>query len=350
MDKFLVLPKGPLVRKLAFYIILFSSVIAISITTSELSYEYFRDLRQIDDRMEQIRSAYLDSMTENVWVADKERIDTLLQGITRLPDFVLAEVRINGKTEFRRGSSLAGMGVKQSFPLQRMHQGRLQDIGELLVEASYQGANKRVLDRALFFLLSNGAKTLLVALFIFAIYYRLVGRHLGKMARYAQENASSEDAAPLVLRRPAPAKADELSSLVGAINFMRGELVKLNREQKERLRIFEEQSALLELTHDAMIGRDLSGVIIFWSRSAQATYGWPKGLVLGKRVQDLFETNYSLPLNKIEEILFRTGYWEGQLAHTTQSGQRIVVASRWAVKRDAQGSPVSVLEINRRLS
>jgi PAS domain-containing protein len=34
------------------------------------------------------------------------------------------------------------------------------------------------------------------------------------------------------------------------------------------------------------------------------------------------------------------------LVHMTRAGTRLVVASRWAVQRDATGQPVAILEIN----
>lgn len=241
---FLKFHPGQLSGKFAASVIFFSSLIALFITVGELAYEYSRDLRQIDGRMTQIEDAYLDSITENVWVFDKERIDTLLQGITRLPDFVLAEVRINGKTEMRRGEGLQGQGVTNTFVLKRMHQGRLQIIGELVVAATYDGAYQRVIQRALVFLAANGIKTLLVALFIVVIFYRLVGRHVEKISIYAHEHSSPDDAPALVLNRQQPRQADELSELVIAINHLRNQLLNYTRKEAARAQDLAHQVAL----------------------------------------------------------------------------------------------------------
>ena len=338
---------GPLGRRLALLIILFSSTIALSITALELTHSYLDDVRQIDRRMVQVRDAYLDSVIENVWVADRDRVDTLLMGITRLPDFVLAEIRVDGKTEQRRGPGLSGSGVTQVFELEYLHQGKLQHIGQLVVAASYEGAWQRVLERVIFLLLSNGAKTLLVALFIFALVQHLIGRHLERVAAYAQEHAHAGEAQPLRLERDEPARPDELSALVGAINHLRGELVEVSRSQQQQLEVVGEQAELLELAHDAIIVRDLEGRIQFWNHGAEVTYGWPRGQVLGRSMHQLLQTNLPESLVNIEDTLFRTGHWEGQIGHTTRAGERIVVASRWAVKYGGNGQPQAVLEINR---
>lgn len=342
-----VLRPGPLARRMALAIILFSSAIALVITALELTHEFLLDLHQIDGRMEQIRDAYLENLTENVWVTDRERIDTQLIGITRLPDFVLAEVRIDGKTEFRRGPGLQGSGVTQVFELERLYQGRLQNIGQLVVAASYAGAWQRMLDAAIFTLISNAAKTLMVALFIFAVFYRQIGRHLEQVAEYAQARAHAEDAPALELARKEPARPDELSSLVRSINQLRNELLELTRRQGEQIRLVGEQAELLELAHDAIIVRDLNNRILFWNHGAEMTYGWQRGEALGKPMHQLLQSNLPESMLNIEDILFRTGHWEGQVGHTTRKGERIVVASRWALKYDDAGKPVSVLEINR---
>ena len=224
-------------------VILFSSLIALVITMAELGFEYQRDLRQIDGRMAQIRDAYVESITENLWVTDKERLDTQLQGIVRLPDFVAAEIRVNGRTEIRHGPGLVGNGVSQTFVLERMHQGRLQPIGELVVTATYEDAFQRMVQRAFVFLAANGVKTLLVALFIVALFYRLVGRHVEKISVYAHEHDQPDGAPDLILNRQPPVRPDELSELVVAINHLRQQLIEHVRRESSRAETLEQMVA-----------------------------------------------------------------------------------------------------------
>ncbi len=338
---------GPLARRMALSIILFSSALALVITAAELSKQYLRDVRQIDGRMGQIRAAYLENLTEDVWVTDRQRIDTHLLGITRLPDFVRAEIRIDGKPVYSRGHALEGSGLTEVFELERVYHGRTQNIGQLVVEASYAGAWRRALNAAIFLLGSNAAKTLLVAGFIFLLFYRQIGRHLERVADYAKTGARMAEAQPLQLSRPTPVRPDELSSVVDAINQLHDELAELNRQQAQQLAALGEQAELLELAHDAIIVRDLNNRILYWNRGAEATYGWTRGEALGKPMHQLLQSNLPESPVNVEDTLFRLGHWEGQIGHTTRSGERIVVASRWAMKNDNAGQPESVLEINR---
>ena len=108
-----------------------------------------------------------------------------------------------------------------------------------------------------------------------------------------------------------------------------------------------EQAALLQLARDAIIVTDLDGNISFWNRGAEETYGWRPEEAVGKNVRDLLQTTAPIPLDNIQAVIHGQGHWEGELAHVTRGGQTVIVASRWALRRDDEGKPSAVLEINR---
>jgi len=107
-----------------------------------------------------------------------------------------------------------------------------------------------------------------------------------------------------------------------------------------------EQANLLNLTHDAVFVMDMAGVIRYWNRGAQERYGWTAEEVLGRVVHDLLKTVFPAPPDQIKAELMRTGRWEGELVHTRRNGIPVVVASRWALRRDGQGAPAAILETN----
>ncbi len=107
-----------------------------------------------------------------------------------------------------------------------------------------------------------------------------------------------------------------------------------------------EQASLLEITHDAVIVRDLNDVIRFWNRGAEYLYGWPRDEALGKVSHELIRTVFPAPLADIKTALLRNDRWEGELVHTKRDGTEVVVASRWSVQRDAAGRAVAILETN----
>jgi light-regulated signal transduction histidine kinase (bacteriophytochrome) len=71
-------------------------------------------------------------------------------------------------------------------------------------------------------------------------------------------------------------------------------------------------------------------------RPAAGRTGGPPGL----------RTVYPAPIAEIRAELLRTGRWEGELEKTKADGARVIVASRWSLRRDERGSPAAILETN----
>jgi PAS domain S-box-containing protein len=107
-----------------------------------------------------------------------------------------------------------------------------------------------------------------------------------------------------------------------------------------------QQASLLNLTHDTIFVRDMSDVITYWNHGAQELYGWTAAEALGKYSQQLLQTVFPAPVEEIRQELLRTGRWEGELQKTKADGTRVVVASRWSLRRDEQERAVAILETN----
>jgi PAS domain S-box-containing protein len=105
-----------------------------------------------------------------------------------------------------------------------------------------------------------------------------------------------------------------------------------------------QQASLLNLTHDSIFVRDMNFIITFWNQGAQELYGWTAEEAIGKPSQELLQTVFPAPLEDIHAELLRTGRWEGELKRTTARGIQVVVAGRWALRRDEQGRSLAILE------
>jgi PAS domain S-box-containing protein len=107
-----------------------------------------------------------------------------------------------------------------------------------------------------------------------------------------------------------------------------------------------EQAALLDLTRDSVLVRDLKNVITYWNLGGEELYGWKRGEAVGKVTHQLLQTIFPAPLEEISGEFFRTGRWEGELVHTRRDGTRVTVASRWSLQRGKDGEPLGTLETN----
>jgi two-component system CheB/CheR fusion protein len=118
-------------------------------------------------------------------------------------------------------------------------------------------------------------------------------------------------------------------------------------ESKQAEEALRQQAALLDLAHDAIFVCGVHDRIIrFWNRGAVEKYGWTEQEAVGKSAHELLHTEFPKPLEEIQTEVVQRGRWEGELVHRTREGSRLVVASRWALQRDAVGEPLAILEIN----
>lgn len=104
------------------------------------------------------------------------------------------------------------------------------------------------------------------------------------------------------------------------------------------------QARLLNLSHDMIFVRDRAGVINFWNKAAEQTYGWTADEALGRSADELLQTTYPDQREAIEAALLETGRWEGRVEQRTKAGVTLAVEARWALQRDHLGKPVGVLE------
>ena len=123
-----------------------------------------------------------------------------------------------------------------------------------------------------------------------------------------------------------------------------------DRAGRERQRADAElvlRAELLDLAHDAVIVREAAGSrVTFWNREAEAVYGYSSEQALGQVTHDLLATVFPETREAVDETLVRDGQWTGVLRHTRQDGEVIVVSSRQAVRRDADGRATAVIELN----
>ncbi|MBH8554715.1 PAS domain S-box protein [Nostocaceae cyanobacterium CENA357] len=115
-------------------------------------------------------------------------------------------------------------------------------------------------------------------------------------------------------------------------------------EQKIR-----EQAALLDITTDAILVRNLDNQVLFWNKGAENVYGWRTEEILGKNASILLpqtSPKTSPQLAAIIKIVSELGSWQGELYKVTKDGKKLVIASRWTLMRDPAGLPKSILTVD----
>ncbi len=109
----------------------------------------------------------------------------------------------------------------------------------------------------------------------------------------------------------------------------------------------EQLGRLLDLANEAIIARDPTrSTVTYWNRAAQEMYGYSAAEACGQIIHDLLRTEFSHQRGVVNEALWRTGRWDGQLRHRRRDGEEIVVTSRQALVRDERGEPIAIIELN----
>ena len=141
---------------------------------------------------------------------------------------------------------------------------------------------------------------------------------------------------------------DEIKLLTElASDFAHGIMMLRLRAEQERAQLeIRKQAALINLSPDGILVRDLEGTITFWSKGAEKMYGWKRKEAIGQNIHKLFKTKFPEPYEIILEKIKHTGKWSGELIHTTKNGRQITVQSWWQQKLDQQGEIVELMESN----
>ena len=117
-------------------------------------------------------------------------------------------------------------------------------------------------------------------------------------------------------------------------------------KQVNEIDLIKQQTKLLDLAHDTIMVRDLNDVIVYWNQGAEQLYGWSRNEALGKYVHTFLQTIFPQPFEELRKSFLKNGFWSGVLIHTTRSGRKVYVDSRWTLDRDESGRAQAYLEIN----
>src|SRR5437660_178032 len=95
---------------------------------------------------------------------------------------------------------------------------------------------------------------------------------------------------------------DNEDRLLRSVALQNAESIRIARQRAEQQAeaALWEQANLLNLTHDAVLVRDLNRVTKYWNRGAEELYGWTAEQAAGRVVYDLLKTVFPVPLEHIE--------------------------------------------------
>ncbi|MGJ8692836.1 MAG: ATP-binding protein [Thalassotalea sp.] len=225
--------------------------LSISSTFIQL-YAHFKDeVSALEQRFVSIESSYLEAISSSLWDFNESLVKQQIEGIVNLPDIEYVEIKTNFDNKYVAGNESVVVEKQEAYPI---FYGE-NEIGELIVYASYQDIYAKIEQRASIILLGEFIKIFIVAFLIVWIVHLLITRHIYHITHYSQNlNSSNLDLALVLDSRPN--SKDELDELADAINKMRvnlkDEITKLETAENELLqfsgelevKVFERTEAL----------------------------------------------------------------------------------------------------------
>ena len=100
-----------------------------------------------------------------------------------------------------------------------------------------------------------------------------------------------------------------------------------------------QQASLLDKAQDAILVCDLNYQILYWNKGAERIYGFVAEDAFGRGLSDLLCADDPEHIRHAREGLERSDEWKSESRHTTSTGDKIFVMSRWTLVRNDKGEP-----------
>lgn len=107
-----------------------------------------------------------------------------------------------------------------------------------------------------------------------------------------------------------------------------------------------EQASLINLSHDAILVRNLDRTLRFWNKGAERLYGWTSDEVMGKTMEGLMYRSPQVLATVTEHTLTHDQDWTGELEQVNRDGASVYVETRTTALRDAHGQINGMLGVN----
>lgn len=240
---------GGLLRRLLLFILLFSLCFTVLASTVQLYFEYRREMRDIDSRMELIRAGYLASLERSLWDLNQEQLNVQLRGLVDFSDVARVHLTSPDFDLLQGNQDPIGPLRVERFELDyQPPTGPVRHLGQLEVSTDLGAVHQRLFATGLTSLLWMSVFLCGLAVALSGLFYRLVTRHLQVMAGFARRIAVGDWHEPLHLDKSRRAHEDEIDTVAHALDDMRRAILSdIDRREIDRLALQDNRDELLRM-------------------------------------------------------------------------------------------------------
>ena len=178
--------KHIIAKKIMLYLFIMSIGVAAFGTACQLYLDYNKDKAHVAEIIRHIEVSYVPSVSNSLWLLDEMALGIQISGLLKYPDISFIEVKNSFTEKIVVGDRNVKHALSKEFPLVHKENDNLHDLGTLVVVFSMKNILDRQVERSIIILLTETFQILVITLFVFFLFYYMVGRHLETMAAYAK--------------------------------------------------------------------------------------------------------------------------------------------------------------------
>ncbi|MCG9580387.1 ATP-binding protein [Vibrio tubiashii] len=260
-------------RRIILIMVLLSGLITVFTTLLQLSWDYRKEFDTVKQRQFEIRDIHAPIIASSVWDFDLLILQQEIDGLVNLPRVDYLRVESGGYT-FEAGTEVIENAITKKYPLIYKHPNtsRVEEIGHIYVQSDAQEIYDYLIWQAVYTLLLNAGKTLLVCYLVLMVFHRSVNQRIFAIAKYLRKYNPRHPADPLELEHQAwiSEKDDELDWLAEEANKITSNVTRLYdniKQEQERLKEFAHVSS------DWLWETDELGHLVYCSDSMREALG-----------------------------------------------------------------------------
>ena len=230
----------------------YSILIALFVSVLQIYIAYHQAITDAQQEFKQIESSYIANLESGLWVVDKDRVNTLLNGIASLPHVGYVELVDDTQHSFTRNNFPENKIIaEKQYSLVYREREFSYDLGSLKVQLTNHHIVQGLKEKSISIAITTLITISLGSVFVVLIFQSWISRHLKKMANFADDLDINHLDQPLILNRNQNGRVDELDLVVNSINQMQ---ITLEEDLKKRRAIESElvkhQERLEELVRE----------------------------------------------------------------------------------------------------
>lgn len=262
-------PSQTLAIRSLFWLVLFSSVIALAATGMQTYVDYRLGCNKMVAAMDLAVGAHQRDLAGLAALGDRRALTDRLALIQKIPDVLEAAVLVDDRVVEKTGEQQEKKPYFLYYSL-ASSKGRDQGPASLRLDVDLNRQKKNAIERFLKSLAVNGFMVFCLGIFFFAVFQKLVTDHLESLARQVKAKDYRKPYQPIVLQRKG-AIHDEFTKVVLQLNSLEQEVRKsIDGHQKKEQRLL----SYLDASEEAIINLDLEGRCCYANSAAIELVGF----------------------------------------------------------------------------